>query len=137
MSKARSIIMSVVIEGRTQSDTARLYEVSPSWVSKLVARYLLEGDTAFEPRSRRPHTSPGALDTATVALIVDLRKTLTDKGLDSGPDTIRWHLEQHHGTVVSPASIWRHLNKAGLVPGYAKPRPCSVNTVLRSQCLEA
>jgi transposase InsO family protein len=123
MSKARSIIMSVIVEGRTQADTARLYEVSPSWVSKLVARYHIEGDAAFEPRSRRPKTSPGALDTATVALIVDLRKSLTDKGLDNGPHTIRWHLQQHHRVTVSVASIWRHLKTAGLVVPEPKKKP--------------
>ena len=123
MSKARSIIMSVVVEGRSQADTARLYEVSPSWVSKLVARYHAEGDVAFEPRSRRPHTSPRGLDPATIGLIIDLRRTLTDKGLDNGPHTIRWHLEQHHGVVVSVATIWRHLKTAGLVDPEPKKKP--------------
>lgn len=123
MSKARFIIMSVVIECRTQADTARLYDVSASWVSKLVARYRLEGATAFEPRSRRPHTSPRALDPATVALIIDLRTTLTGKGLDNGPHTIRWHLQRHHSLAVSQATIWRHLNTAGLVDAEPKKRP--------------
>ena len=123
MSKARSIIMSVVVEGRTQADTARLYEVSPSWVSKLVARYHTEGDAAFQPRSRRPHTTPAALDPQTVTLIIDLREGLTAKGLDNGPHTIRWHLNQHHGAVVSLASIWRHLNAAGLITPEPNKRP--------------
>lgn len=123
MSKAHSVIMSVVVEGRSQADTARLYKVSPSWVSKLVARYHLEGDTAFEAKSRRPHTSPKALDPATVDLIIGLRETLKDKGLDNGAHTISWHLQQHHGLVVSPATIWRHLNKAGLITPQPKKRP--------------
>ena len=123
MSKARSIIMSVIVEGRSQPDTARLYKVSPSWVSKLVARYHAEGDTAFQPRSRRPHTSPNLLDPVTVALIIDLRRALTDKGLDNGPHTIRWHLEQHHDQVVSVATIWRHLNRAGLIVPEPKKKP--------------
>ena len=64
-----------------------------------------------------PH-NPGALDPETVTLIIDLRKSLTGKGLDNGPHTIRWHLNQHHGVVVSLASIWRQLNAAGLItPG--------------------
>lgn len=123
MSKARSIILSVVVEGRTQAATARLYDVSPSWVSKLVARYRLEGDAAFEPRSRRPHTSPTALDPKTVDRIIDLRRTLTSKGLDGGPHTIRWHLQQHHGLVVSVATIWRHLKTAGLIVPEPKKKP--------------
>jgi transposase InsO family protein len=123
MSKARSIIMSVIVEGRTQADTARLYEVSRSWVSKLVARYQAEGGAAFEPRSRRPHTSPGALDPATIALIINLRTTLASKGLDNGPHTIRWHLDQHHGVAVSVTTIWRHLKTAGLITPEPKKKP--------------
>lgn len=123
MSKARLIIMSVVVEGRSQVDTARAYQVSPSWVSKLVARYKAEGDVAFEPRSRRPHTSPTALDPATVDLIIELRNTLKAKGLDNGPHTIGWHLRHHHGLVVSPVTIWRHLKKAGLITPQPKKRP--------------
>lgn len=123
MSKTCSIILSVIVEGRTQADTARLYEVSRSWVSKLVARYHAEGDAAFQPRSRRPNTSPQALDPATVALIIELRRTLTGKGLDNGPHTIRWHLQQHHGLVVSVATIWRHLHTAGLIVAEPKKRP--------------
>ena len=53
----RAVILSVMIEGRSQ-ETARLYGVSEAFVSRLLARYRAEGDTAFEPRSRRPHTSP-------------------------------------------------------------------------------
>jgi transposase InsO family protein len=123
MSKARSIILSVIVEGRTQAETAHLYDVSPSWVSKLVARYRAEGDAAFQPRSRRPHTSPTALDTTTVGLIIDLRRALGDRGLDNGPHTIRWHLQQHHDVAVSVATIWRHLHTAGLIVAEPKKKP--------------
>jgi transposase len=54
MSKARLVITAVIVEGRKQAEVARTYEVSPGWVSKLVARYRAEGEAAFEPRSRRP-----------------------------------------------------------------------------------
>lgn len=123
MSKARSIILSVIVEGRTQADTARRYGVSPSWVSKLIARYHAEGDAAFLPRSRRPKRSPTALDPATVDLITNLRETLSGKGLDSGAHTISWHLDEHHGLVVSAATIWRHLKRAGFITPEPKKRP--------------
>ncbi len=58
MSKARPVIIAVITEGRSQGEVARTYEVSQSWVSRLVARYRAEGVAAFEPRSRRPKTSP-------------------------------------------------------------------------------
>ncbi len=123
MSKARVVILSVVVEGRSQADTARTFGVSPSWVSKLVARYHQEGEAAFEPRSRRPKTSPNALDAATVELIVELRQSLDARGLDSGPHTIGWHLKQRYSLVVPPATIWRYLKAAGLIVPEPKKRP--------------
>ena len=95
MSKARLVITAVLIEGRSQSQVARDYGVSQSWISRLIARYTLDGDAAFEPRSRQPHTSPTRLAQATIDLIVALRTEFTGKGLDPGPHTIAWHLEQH------------------------------------------
>ncbi|WP_345455507.1 helix-turn-helix domain-containing protein, partial [Actinoallomurus oryzae] len=96
MSKARLVITAVVVEGRSQAEVARAYGVSKGWVSKLVARYRAEGATAFEPRSRRPHTSPAAIDAGTVELIIRIRKELSEQGLDAGPETIAWHLQHHH-----------------------------------------
>lgn len=123
MSRARSIILSVVVEGRSQAETARRYQVSESWVSRLVARYRAEGDTAFEPRSRRPKTSPTATAGETVELIVKLRQRLTAQGLDAGPHTIQWHLQQHHQLTVSVSTIRRRLVDAGLVTPEPKKRP--------------
>jgi transposase len=74
MSKARLVITAVVTEGRSRGEVARAYGVSQGWVSRLVARYRAEGEAAFEPRSRRPRTSPGAISGDTAGLIVRLRK---------------------------------------------------------------
>ncbi len=123
MSKARLVITAVILEGRTQAEVARSYGVSEGWVSKLIARYRAEGETAYKPRSRRPHSTPTAIPTATVDLILELRDQLTTAGLDAGPDTIAWHLTQHHHTTVSVATISRYLTKAGLVVPEPKKRP--------------
>ena len=125
MSKARLVITAVIVEGRTQSEVAKSYGVSKGWVSKLITRYKAEGETAFEPRSRRPKTSPRATNQPTIDLIVRLREQLTAAGHDAGPDTIAWHLEQHHQTKVSVATISRYLTKAGLVTPEPKKRPKS------------
>ena len=101
MSKAKLIITAVVVEGRRQGEVARAYGVSKGWVRKLIARYRIEGEAAFDPRSRRPRTSPNATPAATVDLIVRLRKELAEQGLDAGPDTVKWHLGHHHG-ITSP-----------------------------------
>jgi transposase len=42
MSKARLVITAVVVEGGSQSEVARTYGVSQSWISRLVARYRAE-----------------------------------------------------------------------------------------------
>ena len=115
MSKARLVITAVVTEGRSQGEVARAYGVSQGWVSRLVARYRAEGEAAFEPRSRRPKTSPGAASENVVQLIIELRKELAGRGLDAGPDTIRWHLEHRHQVRVSAATVSRYLTRAGLV----------------------
>ena len=125
MSKARLVISAVVVEGRTHAQAAADYGVSRSWVTRLVARWRLEGDAAFEPRSRRPNTSPSRIDAVVVELICKLRRQLTATGLDAGPETIRWHLSHHHGIEVSVSTIRRHLVAAGLVTPEPRKRPKS------------
>ena len=125
MSKARLVITAVEIEGRTVADVAAAYGVSRSWIYELLARYRAEGDTAFEPRSRRPKTSPTAISDRTIELIIELRKNLANAGLDAGPDTIAWHLEHHHQTKVSIATVSRTLTRQGLVDPQPKKRPKS------------
>jgi transposase InsO family protein len=125
VSKARLVITAVLVEGRSQSEVARAYGVSQGWISRLVARFHREGEAAFEPRSRRPNRSPSALPQATVDLIHQLRRDLTSQGLDGGPDTIAWHLAQHHGVSVSRTSLSRYLTRAGLVVPDPAKRPRS------------
>lgn len=125
VSKARLVITAVVEQGLSQSEVARTYGVSQSWISKLVARYRLEGDAAFQPRSRRPHNSPRRLPQATIDVIVALRSELAGKGLDHGPQTIAWHLHHHHGLTVAVTTIARHLHAAGLITAQPQKRPKS------------
>jgi transposase InsO family protein len=125
VSKARLVITAVIVEGRSQAEVARTYGVSKGWVSKLLARYRVEGDAAFEPHSRRPKTSPAALPAEVVALVVRLREQLTGSGLDAGADTIGWHLAHHHHLIVSRATIHRILVRAGAVTPQPAKRPRS------------
>jgi transposase len=80
MSMARLIITAVTLEQRTKSEVAREYGVSRYWVQTLVKRFQAEGEAAFEPRSRRPHTSPHAVPVEVEDEIVRLRKELTATG---------------------------------------------------------
>jgi transposase InsO family protein len=125
MSKARLVITALFVEHQTPAEVAARYGVHRTWVYKLKARYEAEGETALEPRSRRPKTSPAALSPDVVDLIVRIRKELTDAGLDAGPETIAWHLEHHHAHRVSRSTISRHLTASGLVTPEPKKRPKS------------
>ena len=125
MSKARLVITAAVVEGRTHADAAREYGVSRSWVTRLVGRWRVEGDAAYQPRSRRPRTSPSKVSDAVVELILRLRRELTAAGLDAGPDTICWHLKERHGVEVSASTVRRRLVAAGLVVPEPRKRPKS------------
>jgi transposase InsO family protein len=125
MSKARLVITAVTVEKRPVSEVAKSYGVARSWVYALLARYQAEGEAAFEPRSRRPKTSPTAISDDTADLIIRLRKELSGQGLDAGPQTIAWHLEQHHQLNVSAATVSRYLSRAGLVTPNPAKRPKS------------
>jgi transposase len=115
VSKACLVITAVVVEGRSVDQVAASYGVARSWIYELLTRYRAEGDAAFEPRSRRPHSQPTAIPAATVELIIRLRRELTHQGLDAGAHTIAWHLSEQHHVTVSAATIWRTLQRAGLI----------------------
>ena len=84
MSKRRAAILSVVIEGRTQAETARQHKVPESTVSRWVTRYRAEGDTAFlAPVPPSPHRARGDLR-RDGQLVVNLRSERTGQGLDAG-----------------------------------------------------
>jgi transposase InsO family protein len=125
MSKARLAITAITVEKRPVSEVARSYGVARSRVYTLLARYEAEGEAAFEPRSRRPKNSPSVTAPATVELIIRLRKELAGQGLDAGPQTIAWHLEQNHQVKVSPATVSRYLARQGLVTPDPSKRPKS------------
>jgi transposase InsO family protein len=125
VSKARLVITAVTVEKRPVSEVARAYGVARSWIDELLARYREEGEAAFAPRSRRPDTSPRAIAPGTAELIVRLRKELAGQGLDAGPRTIAWHLEQHHQLTVSAATVSRTLTRRGLVAPEPAKRPKS------------
>jgi len=125
MSMARVVITAVVLEGRSKSEVARDYGVSRRWVQTLVARYLTEGEAAFEPRSRRPLTNPRRTGVEVEDAIVALRKELADAGHDAGAETIAWHLHQRTGSAPSVATIWRILSRRGFVVPQPHKRPRS------------
>jgi transposase InsO family protein len=125
VSRAHLVITALVVEKQTVAEVAARYGVHRSWVYRLKQRYDDVGEAAFEPLSRRPHTSPTAIPRATVELIRELRKELTEAGMDAGPDTIGWHLAQRHQVRVSVSTVSRTLAREGLVVPEPKKRPRS------------
>src|SRR5829696_1123906 len=131
MPMAQLIITAVTVEGRTKTEVARDYGVSRYWVQQLVQRYEREGPSAFQPRSRRPHASPQAVDADTEEMIIRLRKELSKQGLDAGAETIAAHLARQastgEGRPATPAvsTIWRILSRRGFVRPQHQKRPRS------------
>jgi transposase len=132
----RRLVITAVLAGSSQSEVARTYGVSQRWISRLMARYAAEmaryaaeGEAAFEPRSRRPRSSPRATAPDTVELVLRLRKQLADAGLDAGADTLGWHLTHRHQLTLSRATIHRILTRAGAVvpsrPNGRRPPTCA------------
>jgi transposase InsO family protein len=126
MSMARLVISAVTIEGRSKSEVARDYGISRVWVQKLIHRFEADGEAAFEPRSRRPHSNPHAVSLELEERIVRLRKSLSKDGLDAGAETIAAHL-QIAGVDPVPAvsTIWRILSRRGFVVPQPQKRPRS------------
>jgi transposase InsO family protein len=127
MSLARLVVTAVRVEGRTKAEVARTYGVSPRWVFELCRRFDAEGDPGLEPRSRRPHRSPGRTPSAIEDEIVELRKDLTDLGVDAGAATIEVHLQRRHPgeRLPSTSTIWRILTRRGFVTPQPHKRPRS------------
>ncbi|MCX6432301.1 MAG: DDE-type integrase/transposase/recombinase [Actinobacteria bacterium] len=122
MSKNR-VIVEAVLAGQPHGSVARQYGISKVWVGKLVARWRAGGWDAVEKKSTRPGSNPNATSADTVARIVALRHELTATGLDAGPATIAVHLEREERPVPSVATIWRILNRSGLVTPEPRKRP--------------
>ena len=125
MGQGRYLVESHLREGRSVGELAAAHGVHRSWLYKLLARYRREGEPGFEPRSRRPRRSPGAIAPALADEIVALRTNLLDQGLDGGALTIHWHLARRHGAVPSVSSVWRVLRRRGLVTPQPQKRPRS------------
>ena len=105
MSKARVAVLKVVTKELTVTAAAAKYGFSRQHLHRLLARYHADGINAVDPRSRRPRSNPKATSQEVRDLIVELRLQLTKDGLDAGPLTIAWHLDQRgHIAPSTPPS---------------------------------
>lgn len=125
MDKGKFLIETHLRTKRPIAELAEAHGVSRSWLYKLLARYRTYGPEGLEPRSRRPHRSPTRIADQYEDAVVALRKELDDLGVDAGPQTIHWHLEQRGLTPPSVATIWRILKHRGFVTPQPHKRPKS------------
>ena len=63
-----------------KSEVARDYGITRFWVQTLVKRFQVEGEAAFEPKSRRPHSNPRAVGLELEDQIVSVSSSLCKRG---------------------------------------------------------
>jgi transposase InsO family protein len=112
-------------DGLKVAGLCRQLGISRQSFYKWRARYRLEGLEGLDERSRRPDRSPRRVPSVIEDVVVEYRKRLTDRGLDAGASTIRWHLLQaaKPARVPSEATIWRILVRRGFVTPTPSKRP--------------
>lgn len=125
MDLGRFLVEAVVVSGASPTELARSHPISRSWLFRLLARYKEGGYEALEPRSRRPKSCPSRTAPEIQQAILDLRRELTDSGLDAGAQTIAHHLKLRFGTSPSRPTIWRILKSHGLIEPQPHKRPKS------------
>jgi transposase InsO family protein len=119
----RRAIVDVDVSTLNVSEFCRQHGISTWLFYDLRRRFAVDGEPALEPRSRAPKRVANKTDETTQDLIVLLRKELAGDGLDDGPATIRFHLEQRVGQSPSEATIWRVLRNRGFITPEPRKAP--------------
>lgn len=121
----RVIARAIVEGGLSAAEAAARFGITRQWATTLARRWRTGGDAAVDPRSRRPHTSPGATPAEARALILRLREELTSSGLDAGAHSIHDRLIRLGATGPSVTTIWRILKAADVITAQPQKRPRS------------
>jgi transposase InsO family protein len=125
MSKHRVVVLKIIAKQLTVTEAAERYGLSRRHLHRLLSRYREGGLDAVEPRSRRPKSNGAATPPAIRDRIIALRRSLKADGMDAGPVTIAWHLEQEGHRPPSTSTIRRILHAAGLITPEPRKRPRS------------
>jgi len=123
MGMARYVVDAVLLEGRGVREVAAAHGISKSWIYELIGRFGAGGYGALEPRSHRPRSCPHETPPAVVRRIVELRGQLQAQGHDAGPVTIGYHLADRLEHPPSRTTIWRILQREGLLTPQPQKRP--------------
>jgi len=123
MQLARYLVEAVVLGKQSPNQLLREHPISRSWFYELLSRYRREGPAALVPKSHRPASCPHQVDRTVVNAILELRAELSAAGLDAGPQTILHHLARRFEQVPSRATVWRILQRHGLITPQPHKRP--------------
>ena len=116
--------IAVASQGVCVSEFCRTYGISRETFYFWKRRYEAEGLDGLTARSRAPLSSPQRLGFGLEDAIVGLRKELAELGVDAGPATIQWHLQDRgERPVPSISTIWRVLVRRGFVTPAPRKRP--------------
>lgn len=107
-----------------------LHQISRSQFYEIRARAEAEGPVAaMGYRPRQAHSGggrhPQAIGAGIEDLAVAIRKELAGQGLDHGPVTVRWHLQQHGVTAPAASTLARVFTARGMVTPQPRKRPRS------------
>src|SRR5690349_10386318 len=123
MQLARFLVEAVVLGKQSPNQLVREHPISRSWFYELLARYRRDGPAALEPRSHRPTACPHQVEQPVVDAILELRAELSAAGLDAGPQTILHHLAARFAKTPSRVTVWRILQRHGLITSEPHKRP--------------
>lgn len=101
----------------------RDHQISRDRFYTIRRRYEAEGEAGLVPRSRAPSTVANRTSGEVEDLIVMWRKKLDDEGLDAGPETIKWHLDEAGVEAPTASTIWRILTRRGFIVPDPKKAP--------------
>ena len=110
----RRLIVEVDTDGLNVVGFCAEHGISTWFFYDLRRRFRLEGEAALEPRSRAPHRVANRTPVEVEDAIVAKRKELEAAGLDAGPESIAFHLQDLEG-CPTPSTIWRRLNARGFI----------------------
>lgn len=120
-----AIVKAVRGQKRSPSQVAKQFGISRQRVYQILHAFDAGGTDAIAPKSRAPRTHPQAVPDTVRKDIITIRKQLTRHGLDAGPETIAYHLQQDGKRVPSTSTIRRILRKEGLITPAPKKKPKS------------
>lgn len=118
-----AIVKAVTEQHMSVSQAARHFKRSRQWIYTLIKRYHAGGPDAVLPQSTAPRSTPNKTTDATIKNITAIRRELTAKGADNGPETIAWVLTQRGIHAPAESTIRRILTQRGMVTPQPTKRP--------------